>query len=170
MELLNFYHDWWLLGIGKEKSDPDEWIEETGIMDRIDNTTLAEWNRFDTLYPAISFALSYIINQYNDSEIMQKIALTSLEDAPDIWGKDLWLQREAMIACVKRNGLSFIVDNLKEIRYELIYYVLLKADTNLAAVNQLRKALLSEDEHLMQGMMKSEHLIELMDRLVAENN
>ena len=80
LDLLNFYHDWWLLGIGKEKSNPDERIEETGVMDPIDNTTLAEWNRFDALYPAISFALSYIISHHGDSEIIQKIALTNLED------------------------------------------------------------------------------------------
>ncbi|MDP3664567.1 MAG: hypothetical protein U1D41_04135 [Nitrosomonas sp.] len=130
MDLLNQYHDWWLLGIGKEKSEPEEQIEEFGILDHVDNTTLAEWNKFDALYPAISFALSYIINHHSDSEIIQRIALTNLENVPDTWGKDLWLQRRAMIACVERSGLAFIVDNLNQIRYELIYYVLLKSDTS----------------------------------------
>ena len=168
MDLLNFYRDWWLLGIGKEKSDPDERIEETGIMDHIDNTTLVEWNKFDALYPAVSFALSYIINHDRDSEIMQRIALTNLEDAPDMWGKDLWLQRKAIIPCVKRTGLSFIVDNLSQIRYELIYYVLLKADTSPAELNQLREAVLSEGEHpVLSSVMESEHIIEIIDRLVA---
>ncbi len=168
MGLLNFYYDWWLLGIGKEKSDQDEQIEEIGIMEPIDNTTLAEWNKFDALYPAISFALSYIINHDCDAEIIQKIALTNLEDAPDTWGKDLWLQRRAMIACVQRSGLAFIVDNLSQIRYELIYYVLLKAETNPIELNTLREAVLSEDEHPMWGMMESEHIIELIDRLVDQ--
>lgn len=167
LDLLNFYHGWWLLGIGKEKSEPEEQIEEFGISDHIDNTTLAEWNKFDALYPAISFALSYILNHDSNSEIIQRIALTNMENAPDIWGKDLWLQRKAMIACVKRNGLAFIVDNLSLIRYELIYYVLLKIDTNPAELNKLKGAILSEEEHLMQGMMESEHIIELMDKLAA---
>ena len=150
LDLLNFYHDWWLLGACKEKSDPNERIEETGIIDHIDNTTLAEWNRFDTLYPAISFALSFIIHHHGDSKIIQRIALTNLEDAPDMWGKDLWLQRRAMTACVKRDGFAFIVDNLSKIRYELIYYVLLKTDINFAELSTLRAAILSEDEHPMQ--------------------
>lgn len=168
LDLLNFYCDWWLLGIGKEKSNPDERIEETEIMDSNDNTILAEWNRFDALYPAISFALSYIINHHSDSGVIQKIALTNLEDAPDMWGKDLWLQRRAMIACIKRNGLSFIVDNLNQIRYELIYYVLLKVDTNPIELNKLKEALLSEEEHpVLNSVMETEHIIELMDRLVA---
>ncbi len=167
LDLLDFYHDWWLLGIGKEKSEPLQRMEQTGIMDPIDNTTLAEWNKFDALYPAISFALSYIINHHVDSEIIQKIALTNLEDVPDMWGKDLWLQRRAMIACVKRTGLSFITENLGQIRYELIYYVLLKTDTNPAELNKLREVILAEDGHPMQGMMESEQIIELMEKLVA---
>ena len=142
-------------------------MEQTGIMDPIDNTTLAEWNKFDTLYPAISFALSYIINHHSDAEIIRRIALTNLEDVPDMWGKDLWLQRRAMIACVKRTGLSFITENLSQIRYELIYYVLLKTDTNPAELNKLREVILAEDGHPMQGMMESEQIIELMEKLVA---
>ncbi len=167
LDMLNFYHDWWLLGVGKEKSEPEEQIAEFGILDHVDNTTLAEWNKFDALYPAISFALSYVIIHHSDSEIIQKIALTNLEDAPDTWGKDLWLQRRTMIACVQRSGLAFIVDNLNKIRYELIYYILLKADANPIELNQLRKAVLSEDEHPMQGMMEADHVIELMDRIAA---
>ena len=159
LDLLSLYYDWWLLGNGKEKNDPEERIEDTGIMDHIDNTTLAEWKKFDALYPAISFALSYIINNHSDSEIIQRIALTNLEDAPDTWGKDLWLQRKAMIACVKRHGLAFIVENLNQIRYELIYYVLLKTETNPIELNTLKEAILSEDEHPMLGMMESEHII-----------
>jgi len=120
------------------------------------------------LYPAISFELSYIIiNHHSDSGIIQEIALTNLEDAPDMWGKDLWLQRLVMIACVKRYGFSFIVDSLSQIRYELIYYVLLKADTNSAELKKLKEAILSEDEHPMQGMMEADHVFELMDRIKA---
>lgn len=165
--LLNFYHDWGLLGIGKEKSGPLQRMEQTGIMDPIDNTTLAEWNRFNALYPSISFALSYIINHHSDSEIIQKIALTNLTDEPDTWGKDLWLQRRTMIACVKRDGLVFITENLNQIRFELIYYVLLKTNISTAELDKLKEAILAEDEHPMQGMMESEHVIELMEKLVA---
>lgn len=165
LDLLNFYHDWWLLGIGKEKSDPDERIEETEFIEPIDNTTFAEWNRFDSLYPAISFVLSFIIHHHSNSEIIQKIALRNLEDVPDMWGKDLWLQRRAMIACLKRNGLSFIVDNLSQFRYELIFYVLLKIETNPAELKKLKEAILAGDERPMQGMMEADHILGLIDKL-----
>ena len=167
LDLLNFYHDWWLLGIGKEKSFPDEQIEGTEIEDSSVSATLAEWNKFHAIYPAISFALSYIIYHHSDSEVIQKIALTNLEDAPDTWGKDLWLQRRAMIACVKRYGFPFIVGNLSQIRYELIYYVLLKTDTNSAELEKLKEAILAENEHPMQGVMESEHILKLMEKLIV---
>lgn len=136
-------------------------------MDPIDNTTLAEWNRFNALYPSISFALSYIINHHSDSEIIQKIALTNLTDELDTWSKDLWLQRRTMIACVKRDGLVFITENLNQIRFELIYYVLLKTNISTAELDKLKEAILAEDGHPMQGMMEFEHVIELMEKLVA---
>ena len=167
LELLNSYYDWWLLGIGKEKSDPDERIEETDVMEPVDNTTIAEWSRFDSLYPGVSFALSFIIHHHSDSEIIQKIALTNLEDAPDMWGKDLWLQRRTMIACIQRNGLMFIKENLNQIRFELIYYVLLRVDSKPIELNKLKGEILAQNEHPMQGMMESEHIIELMEKLVA---
>jgi hypothetical protein len=166
LDLLNFYYDWWLLGIGKEKSEPLQRMEQTGIMDPIDNTTLAEWNKFDALYPAVSFALSYLINHHSDSDIIQKIAFTNLEDVPDIWTKDLWLQRRAMVACVKRDGFSLIVDNFSQIRYELIYYVLLKSPINPAELSTLKAAILLEQGDRMIGTVEREHLFELMDQLI----
>ena len=164
LDLLNFYYDWWLLGIGKEKTSPDEKIEGVEIDDSGVSATLAEWNRFDSLYPVISFSFSCIIYHHSDAEIIQKIALTNLEDVPDTWGKDLWLQRKAMIACIQRNGLVFVTENLSQIRYELICYVLLKTDANLAELKKLKEAILAEDDHPMRGTMESEHILGLISR------
>ena len=164
LDLLNFYCDWWLLGIGKEKPGPDEQIEGVEVEDSSASATLAEWNKFGSLYPAISFALSYMIHHHSDAEVIQRIALTNLEDVPDMWGKDLWLQRRAMIACVQRNGLVFIIKNLSQIRYELIYYVLLKETINSTELNKLKEAILAEDEHPMPGMMEREHIVGLISR------
>jgi len=168
LELLNSYYDWWVLGIGKEKEKekrkPNSIDEILMFPDEL-MTASAEWDKFHALYPALFFALSYLTNHHSDSDIIRKIALTNLKDGADIWTKDLWLQRRAMISCVKHDGFSVIADNLNQIRYELIYYVLLKADINPAGLRKLKEAILAEDEHLMQGMMESEHIIELMDKL-----
>jgi hypothetical protein len=45
---------------------------------------------------------------------------------------------------------------------------LLKADANPIELNKLKKAILSEDEHpVLSSVMESDHIIGLMDRLIA---
>ncbi|MBL8496489.1 hypothetical protein [Nitrosomonas sp. JL21] len=70
-------------------------------------------------------------------------------------------------ACLQQNGLGFIVDNLKQVRYQLIYYVLLKATINLAALSSLREALLNkEKDPPLYGAVEREHVVDLMDSMV----
>lgn len=166
LDLLNSYYDWWVLGIGKEKEKrkPNSIDESLLFADEL-ITTGAEWDKFHALYPALFFALSYLINHHSDSDIIRKIALTNLEDGADIWTKDLWLQRRAMITCVKCDGLSLIVDNLSQIRYELIYYVLLKVTFNPAELSSLKEAILAEQDDRLIGTVEREHLFELVDQL-----
>ena len=168
LELLNSYYDWWVLGIGKEKEKrkPNP-IDENPLFPDELITTSAEWDKFHALYPAFFFALSYLINHHSDSDIIRKVALTNLKDGADIWTKDLWLQRRAMITCVKRDGFSLIVDNLSQIRYELIYYVLLKATINPAELSRLKEVIFAEQDDRLIGTMERGHLFELMDQLAA---
>ncbi len=167
LELLNSYYDWWVLGIGKEKEKrkPNS-IDESLLFPEELITASTEWDKFQALYPALFFAQSYLINHRNDSDIIRKIALTNLKDGADNWTKDLWLQRRAMITCVNRSGLSMIVDNLSQIRYELIYYVLLKATINPAELSTLKVAILAEQGDRLIGTVEREHLFDLMDQLV----
>ncbi len=168
IELLNSYYDWWVLGIGKEKEKrkPNSNDENLLFADEL-LTASTEWDKFHALYPALFFALSYLINHHIDSDIIRKIALTNLKDGADIWTKDLWLQRRAMITCVKREGFSLIVENLSQIRYELIYYVLLRSTINPAELNLLKEAILSEQGDRLIRTVEREHLFGLMDQLVA---
>ncbi|SDX60750.1 hypothetical protein [Nitrosomonas oligotropha] len=168
LELLNSYYDWWVLGIGKEKEKrkPNSIDENLLFPDEL-MTASAEWDKFHALYPALFFSLSYLINHHCDSDIIRKIALTNLKDGADIWTKDLWLQRRAMINCVKRDGYSLIVDNLSQIRYELIYYVLLKVTINLAELSVLKATILSEQSDRLTGTVEREYIFELMDQLAA---
>jgi hypothetical protein len=154
------------VGKEKEKRKPNSIYENLLFPDEL-MTASAEWERFHALYPALFFALSYLINHHSDSDIIRKIALSNLKNGADIWTKDLWLQRRAMITCVKRDGYSLIVDNLSQIRYELIYYVLLKVTINPAELSTLKKAIHSEQGDRLIGTVEREHLFELMDQLVA---
>jgi hypothetical protein len=145
LAMLNAYDDWWLLDSNRVKKDH---------------------SRFDSVFPILSFSLSFVAKHCSESAVIKKIALESPYDVPGFWGNDLWLQRRAMIACAKQHGLGFILDNLSKLRFELIYYVLLKTDTNPIELNKLKKVILSEDEHPMRGMMESEPVIALIDHLI----
>ena len=58
-----------------------------------------------------------------------------------------------------------IVDNLSQIRYELIYYVLLKITINPAELSTLKAAIVSEQGDRLIETVEREHLFELMDQL-----
>jgi len=161
LELLNFYYDWWLLGINKELFKQAPGNEE------IRQATDDQWNKFKAFYPAVFFAFSFILHHHKDTEIIQRIALTYPNEEPDHWTKESWLQRKAMLACIQQSGLGFIVDNLKQVRYELIYYVLLKTGISPDELSSLREAILKEGEHPLYGMMEREHVVDLMDRMAA---
>jgi hypothetical protein len=168
LELLNSYYDWWVLGIGKEKEKrKSNSIDDNLLFPDELMTASTEWDKFHALYPAFFFSLSYLINHHSESDIIRKIALTDLKDGADIWTKDLWLQRKTMICSVKREGFSLIVDNLSQIRYELIYYVLLKITINPAELTRLRDTISTEQGDRLIGTVERGYLFELMDQLVT---
>ncbi|MEA3279318.1 MAG: hypothetical protein U9Q38_01775 [Thermodesulfobacteriota bacterium] len=166
LDILNSYYDWWVSGNNKETSDPDQRLEETGIMDPIKNTAPNDWRKFYSIFPVLYFSLSFLSKYRSESEIIKKIALNCPHDVPDFTGNDLWLQRKAFLSCVKKYGLEFILDNLNKIRFELIYYILLKTDMKLIDLSRLRKVVLSENNRFTFGM-ESEQEIKLIDSITS---
>ncbi|MXS76923.1 hypothetical protein ABF87_02910 [Nitrosomonas sp. JL21] len=69
--------------------------------EEIRQATDDQWNKFKALYPAIFFAFSFILHHHKGAEIIQRIALTHLNEEPDCWTKESWLQRKAMLVCNK---------------------------------------------------------------------
>jgi hypothetical protein len=158
LELLNFYYDWWLLGINKEL------ITQAPSNEEIRQATDDQWNKFKAFYPAIFFAFTFILHHHPDAEIIKRIALTHANEEPDYWTKESWLQRKAMLASIQQNGIGFIVDNFKQVRYELIYYVLLKATINPAELSLLKEAMVSEEKDPpLYGAVEREHVVDLID-------
>jgi len=62
---------------------------------------------------------------------------------------------------------DFFRVSLSQIRYELIYYVLLKVTINPTELSTLKEAILIEKGDRLIGTVEQEHLFELMDQLVA---
>lgn len=124
--LLKNYCDWWILGKDKEESDPMQRMEETGVMDPIDDTPESERKKFYFVFPSLYFALSVLHRYRPNSEVINFIALNCPKNTPDFPGYDLWLQRQAFLVCIQEYGVPFIREHLEDIRLELIAYAVLK--------------------------------------------
>jgi len=126
-KILKDYCKFWILGIGKEISDPIKRMSETGIMDPIENTTPENWEKFYLLFPIVFFAFLILEKYTKKSKIIKYIALNDPHDIPDFPGLDLWLQRRAFTKCIKEYGIQFFLKNYENIRQlELLFYFILK--------------------------------------------
>ena len=163
VEKLKAYYDFWLLGNNKETSDPEKRMEETGIMDPIENAAPKDCDRFYSLFPVVYFSFLILTRYKSDSGILKHIALESPHDTPDFIGYDLWLQRKAFAACVKNYGVQFILDNYDDIRLELIYYSLLKESVSIVDLDILKNHLLSNDHWV--NIVDSDSVVELINNL-----
>lgn len=161
--VLNDYYHFWILGKGKKTSDPSKRIQETGIMNPIENTIPKDMGKFYSLFPIVYFSLLVLLRYQKDSNIIKLIALENPYDVPDFLGYDLWLQRKAFSTCTKNYGVQFILDNYDNIRIELIYYSLLKESVCLADMEVLKDHLLS-DQHWGESMwVDSDSIVELIN-------
>ena len=148
---LKYYHNFWVLGVNKEISDPEKRMEETGIMDPIEDTTSTDWDKLYTTFPFVYFSFLILSKYQKNSNILKYIALQSPHNVPDFSGYDLWLQRKAFTACVNEYGVQFILENYKEIRLELIYYSILQKSISMMELGVLKEYLLSHD-HWADGI------------------
>jgi hypothetical protein len=162
-EILNDYYDFWLLGSGKEKSDPSEWMVETGIMDPIDNTIPSDWDRFNSSFPMVYFSFLILVKYKSNSKLIKSIALKRPDNCPGFIGNDLWLERKAFIVCVKKHGIQFILDNYNDIRYEQIYYYLLTEPVCVEDLDVLKEKVLSNNQGIY--CIDPDSVVELIDDL-----
>ena len=138
LSVLNNYYQFWLLGKGKDLSDPN-------------STAPKDWQSFYAQFPLVYFSFLIIAKYQNAENIIRSIALTSPYSLPDLTANDLWLQRKAFIICVNQHGLQFIFDHYEEIRLELIYYILLKKIFCKSDLDLLKK-FIQENERLSDGV------------------
>lgn len=159
---LEGYYNWWVLGVNKETSDPKDRMEETGIMNPIEDSTPTDWDKFYNTFPFVYFSFLVLTKYQNNSNILKKIALESPRNVPNFLGYDLWLQRKAFTTCVKEYGVQFILENYRDIRFELIYYSLLQNSITMVGLGVLKEHLLSHD-HWVDGI-DTDSVVQLINR------
>lgn len=120
-----------------------------------------EANKVDPVYflPVLYFSLSFLCRHFSDTEIIKIIALTYPCYTPHVFdANELWLQRKALLHCVKKYGVAFLVDHFKTIKYELIFYVLSKLKMSRKDLHTLKTLITSENETIYFGMLPEEVL------------
>jgi hypothetical protein len=124
-KLLWLYYDFWLADKEERPEDPLAKVVKFGQKYQLDIPPPKDKRRFNTLFPAIYFALEFLAKHHPRSSALIQLALKN-PDVPDFDGNDLWLQRKAFMACLKEYGFQFIAYHFKNIRFELMAYALLK--------------------------------------------
>jgi len=160
---LRGYRDGWLLGQAKEFSDPAARLRKTGSMDPLADTTPAGCRRFDASFPVVFFAFLVLAKHGNRSALLQDLALIPLPAVPSFEGYDLWLQRKAFITCLSTYGIPFVLDNFERIRYELLYYAILRQAIRKDDYPALSERLAAAGYEVILGV-DADSLLQLMAR------
>ena len=153
VSMLHFYENWWLHGHNKEQAESAETrMMKTGVFDPIENTTRNDFEKFTDLFPVFYLSLIFLQKYSPQSELIRQIALTEPHDVPFFTGEDLWLRRTAFAHCTKQYGISFLMDKLEEIRYELICYILLKVELQLSDLHELSAVLSNQPRRSFESI------------------
>ena len=138
-KVLEDYCGWWL----------DGYLEKAikGRNSLAGDCSIDDTHLFYSVFPAVYFSLMFLSKYQPDAPIIEKIALGGLRNTPGFNGNELWLQRRAVLHCVERDGVQFILEHYDELRFEVICIVLLKGTLSRSELERLRDFVLSNTEH-----------------------
>jgi len=125
LAMLETYRNCWLEGGGGER-----WSDQ----------------EFERWYPWLFLALTIVSEADAKAPILQTIALTDPAQTPEFFALDLWLQRRAACACVRREGIALVVKHFEDLRLEVLTSALLSEAFHLGDLVRLLK-LLAERQH-----------------------
>lgn len=124
--LLNYYRKWWLHGEGLIRNDLSKRMEETGILDPIEDVAEAEHEKFEFLLRALYFSILTIGQFAAGKNMLRVLAKEDPIGVPLFTGSDLWLQRTAALKLYDLIGFEAFCDYFEEFRDTLFYYIDLK--------------------------------------------
>ncbi len=122
-ELLKHYISWWLDGKGLRKNDLMAMMDETGVMDPIDDISEEENSRFRLLVRAIFCSILTIGKCTAGRNMLLAIVQRLPAGVPYFNGEDLWLQRIAALKLIDLEGFDIFHKNLTSIRATTYYYL-----------------------------------------------
>ncbi|MEO6985896.1 MAG: hypothetical protein ABI155_11185 [Paralcaligenes sp.] len=125
LAMLETYRECWLEGGGGEG-----WSDQ----------------EFDRWFPWLFLAMTIVSEVGAEAPVLQTIALTYTARTPSFFALDLWLQRRAGCACVRRKGIAFVVEHFEDLRLEVLASALLREAFHIDDLKSLLK-LFAERQH-----------------------
>ncbi|MBF0503391.1 MAG: hypothetical protein HQM09_24945 [Candidatus Riflebacteria bacterium] len=117
---------------------------------------------FSEQFSATLFAMLILARYSPRHELLRKLALAR-PGFCDFCGNSYWIARWAFFHCVQEQGIDFIFENERDVRYLLIAYVVLKASLPKSDLHRLR-LLIQELEPLMTWQVDDKQLIQIIDQ------
>lgn len=124
--LLNYYRIWWLHGEGLMRNDLSRRMEETGILDPLEDVADAEHEKFEFLLRALYFSILMVGQFAAGKKMLSVLAKEDPVGVPIFTGNDLWLQRIAALKLYDLIGFEAFCEYFEEFRDTLFYYIDLK--------------------------------------------
>ena len=142
---LRYYIDWWLKGKGLKKNDLKKRMDETGILDPIEDISKNEQEVFRAIFRAVWFSVNFLRHSQESEKMLGEIVRNGPAGVPHFDAKDLWLQRRAALILFDISGLKPFLE--QGCRASLLYYLHLKKGLSQEDFYSLSQALdrLGED-------------------------
>lgn len=121
--LLKHYISWWLTGQELQKNDLSAMMEETGIMDPINDITEEEHSRFNLLGRALYFSILTVGSCSAGKKMLLAVAQRLPAGVPYFDGEDLWLQRIAAVKLYDMEGFESFCRHITSIRATCYLYI-----------------------------------------------
>ena len=162
---LEAYIAWWIDGAEPRPSASAAGLRLAEVTDPTENTPAAERDRFHRRFPCVFFSLCVLAAHGERWDLVLRVALDTPDGVPDFAANDLWLQRTALIACIRRFGFDFARRHVSKLREELVYYVLLRCPAGKRELQRLRAAVQAEGARNTQ--YSTDPIVELIGELEA---
>ena len=113
-------------------------MEETGVLDPIEDVKTEEKGAFQIIFRALWFSLNLLGRSPASRNILQEIVTTWPAGVPFFDAHDLWLQRRAALLLYDNAGLKPFLE--KGCRASLLYYLDLKRGLSTQQYQMIKSA------------------------------
>jgi len=112
---------------------------------------------FEKWFPWLFLALVIVAAAEPEAPVLRAIALTDPHQTPAFDALDLWLQRRAVCACVRHQGIAFVEGHFETLRLEMLASALLSEAFHPGDLLVLQN-LLAERQHWVMNLTVEELL------------